>query len=151
MFDRRQCMFGLVAATVAVGAGARPAAKTLVKVFKSPTCGCCTAWVAHLRKAGFAVRVADIEDVSPIARKLGVPNDLRSCHTAIAGGYFIEGHVPAGDIARLLRDRPKALGIAVPGMPLGSPGMEQGGRVQPYETLLVAKNGSRRRFAFHTA
>ena len=97
------------------------------------------------------MRVADIDDVSPIARKLGVPNDLRSCHTAIAGGYFVEGHVPAKDIARLLREQPKALGIAVPGMPLGSPGMEQGGRVQPYETMLVAKNGSRRRFALHTA
>ncbi|MEO7634189.1 MAG: DUF411 domain-containing protein [Sphingomicrobium sp.] len=149
MFDRRQCLVGIAAFAVSAGASAKAATKTLIKVAKSPSCGCCTAWVEHLRGAGFAVQVANVDDVSPIARRLGVPDDLRSCHVAIAGGYFIEGHVPAADIARLLREKPKALGIAVPGMPNGSPGMDAGGRGERFYTMLVAKGGGRRRFAVH--
>ena len=150
MFDRRLFVAGIAAAAVSVVAGAKPARGALVKVYKSPSCGCCSAWVEHLRKAGFAVAVANLDDVTPVARKLGVPDDLRSCHTGVVGGYFVEGHVPAADIAKLLRDKPRARGIAVPGMPMGSPGMEAGGRVQPYETVLVGKDGRRRRFAFHS-
>ena len=139
----------LALAPLALIACAEAAAATVVEVVKSPYCGCCTQWVEHLRAAGFEVRVTDIEDVTPTARRLGVPDDLRSCHTASAGGYAIEGHVPAADIRRLLAERPDAAGIAVPGMPIGSPGMEQGERRQRYATILFGRDGSRRLFAQH--
>lgn len=139
----------LALAPLALIACAEAAAATVVEVVKSPYCGCCTQWVEHLRAAGFEVRVVDIEDVTPTARRLGVPDDLRSCHTASVGGYAIEGHVPAADIRRLLAERPDAAGIAVPGMPIGSPGMEQGERRQRYATILFGRDGSRRLFAQH--
>lgn len=113
-----------------------------VAVYKSPTCGCCTDWVAHLRANGFKVEAHDLNDVSPIRRRYGVPSALASCHTAMVGGYAIEGHVPASDIKRLLRERPKAIGLSVPGMVIGSPGMEQG-TPQPYETLIFDERGHR--------
>jgi hypothetical protein len=118
-------------------------------VVKSPSCGCCNAWVAHLRGAGFQVSVTNVADVTPMARRLGVPDDLRSCHTASVGGYAIEGHVPAADIRRLLADRPHAAGLAVPGMPMGAPGMAQGGMRQPYQTILFTRTGRRTVFARH--
>ena len=118
-----------------------------VTVYKSPTCGCCTEWVAHLRANGFKVEAHDMNDVSPIRRRYGVPGALASCHTALVGGYAIEGHVPAADIKRLLRERPKVIGLSVPGMVAGSPGMEQG-TAQPYETLAFDANGYRT-FARH--
>ena len=139
----------LALAPLALIACAEAAAATVVEVVKSPYCGCCSQWVEHLRAAGFEVRVTDIEDVTPTARRLGVPDDLRSCHTASVGGYAVEGHVPAADIRRLLAERPDAAGIAVPGMPIGSPGMEQGERRQRYATLLFGRDGSRRLFAQH--
>jgi hypothetical protein len=105
--------------------------------------------VAHLRQAGFRVTISHVADLTPTARRLGVPDDLRSCHTASVGGYAIEGHVPAADIRRLLAERPDATGIAVPGMPIGSPGMEQGERRQRYATILFGRDGSRRLFAQH--
>ena len=116
---------------------------------KSPTCGCCTAWVTHLRQSGFRVTVAHVNDLTPTARRLGVPDDLRSCHTASVGGYAIEGHVPAADIRRLLRERPAAAGIAVPGMPMGSPGMEHGSHREAYNTILFTRAGRRTVFARH--
>lgn len=112
-----------------------------VTVYKSKYCGCCSAWVEHLRSSGFRVIARDVGDVIALREKLGVPNDLGSCHTATVAGYAIEGHVPAGDIRRLLRERPRARGLAVPGMPLGSPGME-GPRRDPYQTLLFQGDGS---------
>lgn len=119
-------------------------------VHKSPTCGCCEVWVKHLRDAGFAVKVQDTHNMSPVKQRLGVPAQLASCHTAQIAGYFIEGHVPMADIRRLLAERPKALGLAVPGMPAGSPGMEQpSGEVEPYEVLLVAGDGGTKVFASH--
>ena len=118
-------------------------------VYKSPYCGCCGAWVEHVKTSGLATTVKEMEDVTPIAKKLGVPDDMRSCHTAVIEGYFIEGHVPAADIRKLLRERPKARGITVPGMPIGSPGMEQGDRRDAYDTLLVLADGSSRVFAKH--
>jgi hypothetical protein len=121
----------------------------VVTVVKSPSCGCCNAWVAHLRSAGFQVRITDVADVTPTARRLGVPDDLRSCHTASVGGYAIEGHVPATDIRRLLAQRPAAAGLAVPGMPMGSPGMEHGGHRERYQTILFTRAGQRRVFATH--
>ena len=110
------------------------AAQTL-EVYKSPYCGCCGAWVDHMREAGFAVSVIEQEDLSPVKARLGVPAALQSCHTAVIEGYVIEGHVPAADVARLLAARPMATGLAVPGMPIGSPGMERGARRDPYDVI----------------
>ncbi|HMN43511.1 MAG TPA: DUF411 domain-containing protein [Povalibacter sp.] len=114
----------------------------IVRVNKTPTCGCCGLWVQHLEKAGFRTEVRDFDDLAPLKQRLGVPASLSSCHTAEVGGYFIEGHVPAADIQRLLKDRRKGKGLAVPGMPAGSPGMEvSSGRVDRYEVLLVRIDG----------
>ena len=112
-----------------------------IAVYKSPTCGCCSAWVEHLRKNGFETRVHEVPDVSPYKDKYGVPEALASCHTAVVAGYTIEGHVPAADIRRLLRERPNGKGIAVPAMPLGSPGMP-GPRNDPFQTLLFDASGN---------
>ena len=117
-----------------------------VEVWKDPNCGCCKDWVTYLEANGFQVRVHDSGNNAARAR-LGIPEKLGSCHTAQVGGYAIEGHVPARDIHRLLKERPKAVGLAVPGMPVGSPGMDApiyGGRKDPYDVLLVLKNGSSR-------
>lgn len=119
-----------------------------VEVFKSPYCGCCEKWVDHMRKAGFDVVTKDVNDV-PAARKLtGMPERFGSCHTAKVGGYVVEGHVPAADVQRLLKEKPKAVGLAAPGMPQGSPGMETN-HPQPYDTLLVQADGSYKVFAKH--
>ena len=136
-------------APLALLACAQAAAAATIEVVKSPYCGCCTHWVDYLRRAGFEVRVVEAEDVSPAARRLGVPDNLRSCHTASIQGYAIEGHVPAEDIRRLLAERPDAAGLAVPGMPAGSPGMEQGNVRQPYSTILFRRDGRREMFARH--
>lgn len=119
-------------------------------VHKSPACGCCLAWADQMRGAGFDVQIRDVEDLTPIKARLGVPAQSASCHTAEIDGYFVEGHVPAEDIERLLAERPEAKGLAVPGMPLGSPGMEvPSGAIQPYEVLLVHDDGSTEVFAQH--
>ena len=110
----------------------------VLKVYKSPSCGCCSAWVSHMRSAGFRVVAADITDLRPIKKKFRVAPELRACHTAVIDGYVIEGHVPAREVIRLLKDRPKAIGLAVPGMPIGSPGMEQGGRRDPFQVILFS-------------
>lgn len=127
----------------------RAQGKPRVEVWKDPDCGCCQAWVHHLEGHGFQVRVHN--DGNGKARgRLGIPDALGSCHTAVVGGYAIEGHVPAADIHRLLRERPAAIGLAVPGMPVGSPGMDggvYGGRKDAYAVLLVARDGSTRVFS----
>lgn len=146
MLNRRVFMVGVL---VSLASCASAAEATAIHVYKTPTCGCCTAWVKYLRAHGFEVQVTDLDDVTPMAMKLGVPANLRSCHTAKVGGYFVEGHVPAADIRKLLKDRPRAAGIAVPGMPVGSPGMDQGGQSGSFETLLVNRQGGVRRFAAH--
>lgn len=120
----------------------------VVEVFKSPTCGCCSKWVDHLKSQGFKVNAHDVADVNAERKRLGMPERYSSCHTASVGGYVVEGHVPAADIQRLLKEKPKAVGIAVPSMPPGSPGMESPRPVN-YETLLVQKDGSNRVFAKH--
>jgi hypothetical protein len=102
-----------------------------------------------MREAGFNVQVRNVEDVSPTAKRLGVPDDLRSCHTSEIGGYVIEGHVPAADVKRLLATKPKMVGLAVPGMVVGSPGMEQGNHSEPYQTVAFDRTGRRRVFASH--
>jgi len=118
-------------------------------VTRSPTCGCCGAWVERMQAAEFAVVTRIAADVTPTARRLGVPDRLRSCHTAEIGGYAIEGHVPAADIKRMLAEKPRAAGIAVPGMPMGSPGMEHGGHAERYQTVLFDRAGKTRVFASH--
>lgn len=119
-----------------------------IEVFKSPYCGCCEEWVQHLRKNGFQVTTHDVNDVPAARKRLGMPERLGSCHTARVEGYVVEGHVPAADIQRLLKEKPKALGIAVPAMPPGSPGMETSKPV-PYSTLLVQKDGATQVFERH--
>ncbi len=119
-----------------------------IEVWKSPDCGCCGAWVDHLKAAGFDVKVNNVGDIDAARQRNGVPQALAACHTARAGGYAIEGHVPAADIRRLLKERPKAAGLAVPGMPLGAPGMESpDGRAQAYDVLLFGGDGKPRRFS----
>jgi hypothetical protein len=120
----------------------------LVEVWKDPSCGCCGDWIRHLQAAGFAVKVNDTGNTA-MRKRLGIDIKYGSCHTALIGGYAIEGHVPARDIHRLLKERPAALGLAVPGMPVGSPGMDgevYGGRKDPYDVLLLARGGGARVF-----
>ena len=116
-------------------------------VYKSATCGCCSKWVDHLRANGLDVKTHNVENVNAYKTRHGVPADLGSCHTATVGGYVIEGHVPAQDIKRLLKERPKVVGLAVPNMPLGSPGMEQGDMKQPYDVFSFDKAGNRSVYA----
>jgi hypothetical protein len=130
----------------AVAAGQRPQTPT-IEVYKDPTCGCCALWVKHLEANGFATRVKDVEDIAGFKTQHGVPAKTRSCHTAVVNGYVIEGHVPAADVKRLLKDRPMVTGLAVPGMPVGSPGMEVGNTVQPYDVLTFDKQGQTRVYA----
>jgi hypothetical protein len=133
-------------------AALRPFAQSgaAVQVYKDPTCGCCALWVEHLRKAGFTATVTDVEDMTALKTKHGVPPRARSCHTAVTGDYVIEGHVPAADVQRLLKERPSVVGIGVPGMPIGSPGMEVAGvKPQPYDVLAFDKAGQTTVFASH--
>ncbi|HWJ59423.1 MAG TPA: DUF411 domain-containing protein [Sphingomicrobium sp.] len=138
-----------VIAPLALLACAEVASASTIMVTKTATCPCCKDWVEHMKKAGFKVQVRDVEDLTPLARKLGVPDALRSCHTSQVGGYVIEGHVPAADVKRLLAAKPKAAGLTVPGMVAGSPGMDQGPMKMPYKVLLFQKNGSTKVFAAH--
>ena len=119
-----------------------------VEVFKVATCGGCKKWAAHLREAGFTVNTHDVADAGEYRRRAGLPEGVASCHTALVGGYAIEGHVPASDVKRLLAEKPRALGIAVPNMPNGSPGMESP-RPVPYDVLIVGTDGSVRTYAQH--
>ena len=112
-----------------------------VEVFKSPTCECCGAWVEHLRAAGFVVKVTNVGDTTAARKRFGMPDTFGSCHTATVGGYVVEGHVPAADVKRLLSSRPSALGLSVPGMVPGSPGMEVGDRRDPYDVFIVDRSG----------
>lgn len=116
------------------------AATPQVQVYKTKTCGCCSKWVDHLKANGFSATVTDVPSTADYRKKYGVPDQLLSCHTAVVDGYTVEGHVPAADIHRMLKQKPKAKGLAVPGMPLGSPGMEADRR-QPYSVLLFQSNG----------
>lgn len=136
----------VLAASGVLGLGALPVARAqqalpTVTVYKSPICGCCGEWVKHMKGSGFAVQTHEVADTAPIRRKLGVPDEIASCHTAVVGGYLIEGHVLAADVKRLLREKSKAKGLAVPGLVVGSPGMEQG-RPQPYATIAFGEHGS---------
>lgn len=120
-------------------------------VYKSASCGCCRQWIDHVRASGITVRAVDTEDLGTVKREMGVPAALSSCHTAVIGSYIIEGHVPASDVKRALRERPRVRGLAVPGMPIGSPGMEQGppAGYDRYDVIAFEANGTQRVFATH--
>lgn len=140
--NRRQFLntagaLGALAALPALGASRLPQ----VHVFKSPTCGCCGAWVEHMKSAGFSVKVTEVSDAAVERKRLGIPERLGSCHTATVGGYVLEGHVPAAEVKRLLTTKPKAVGLAVPGMPQSAPGMNVPGMKDPYQVLLVDASG----------
>lgn len=126
----------LLVGTVTPATWAQSAAP-VIDVYKSPTCGCCVKWIDHLKANGFTVRSHDSHDMARHKERLGIPAGYASCHTAEVGGYVIEGHVPAKDIKRLLKEKPLARGLSVPGMPIGSPGMEQGSHSDPYEVILL--------------
>jgi hypothetical protein len=147
---RRTLLLGLAALPFAALAQKQAAPKVLVEVWKDPNCGCCKDWVSHLEAAGFAVKVNETGNET-VRAKLGIPQKLGSCHTALVGGYAVEGHVPAADIRKLLKDKPQAVGLTVPGMPVGSPGMDgaiYGKRRDPYDVLLVLdKSGATRVFS----
>ena len=141
-----------VAAVGLLGAAAaqqKPAAP-LVEVFKSPTCGCCMNWVEHLRASGFNVHTTDVNDMVAIKKSRGVPAEVQSCHTGVVNGYVVEGHVPAADVHRMLKEKPAIAGIAVGGMPVGSPGMESPYvKAEPFNVMSFDKSGATRVFAKH--
>jgi hypothetical protein len=141
----------LIAALVAVNSPAsaqRPA--STVQVYKSPTCGCCANWVKHLQQHGFKTQVTETENVADIKAQHKVPARAQSCHTAVVDGYVLEGHVPASDVQRLLKERPAVIGLAVPGMPIGSPGMEVPNvKPQAYDVVTFDKQGQLKVFASH--
>ena len=150
--QRRQFLAWLGAAPVAASLGTPSfaAAGPVVEVWKDPNCACCKEWIAHLRNAGFTVTAHDSGNAAARA-KAGIAAQYGSCHTALVDGYAIEGHVPVREIQRLLRERPTAIGLAVPGMVIGSPGMEQGGRVDPYTVLLLQRDGGSSSYAKYRA
>lgn len=138
----------LAAFCLSTGLAAAQASLPLVTMYKHEGCGCCGLWASHLEKNGFKTKSHEVKDVSVVRRAGKIPDAARSCHTAFVGKYAIEGHVPASAIQRLLKEQPKAAGLAVAGMPAGSPGMEGAGKV-PYEVLLVMEDGSTRVFSRH--
>ena len=136
---------GLTAVAMVAAVAQKPAEPQapagVMTVYKTPTCGCCKLWIDHMTAAGFQVRAVDMEDITEVKQASGVPMRLRTCHTAIIDGYVVEGHVPADLVKKMLAEKPKVAGIAVPGMPVGSPGMEQGSQKDPYDVLLFDKTG----------
>ncbi len=152
MVTRREWLrvaLGGAAATMATGMLTVPAfaaAPTAITVYKSPTCGCCTKWIDHLEAHGFVVSAHDLDDMSEVKATFGVPAELESCHTATVGKYVVEGHVPADLIQKMLKDAPAIAGLAVPGMPMGSPGME-GARKDAYDVIAFDRKGTRSVYA----
>ena len=143
---RRSALFAAVASLLQTGT-ASAGEKEVITVHKDPTCGCCSGCVEHLQKAGFGTKVLDTKDLDAVKKRLGVPDDLAACHTAEMAGYIVEGHVPAAALKRLLAEKPKAAGLAVPGMPVGSPGME-GGKPEKYDVILFGPEGRRTYMSF---
>lgn len=139
--SRRTFLLGTLAFATTIAWANSPSLE--IEVWKSPTCGCCRDWIDHLARDGIAARVNDVGNTSA-RHRLGIPMEVGSCHTGLIAGYAIEGHVPARDIRRLLREKPDAVGLAVPGMPVGSPGMDgpvYGGRRDPFDVLLIDRRG----------
>jgi hypothetical protein len=145
---RRSFLALLPAATLAGPSWAAATEKLIV--YKSPSCGCCTGWVTAMTSAGFSAEIISRDDISPVWRERGVADDFASCHAAEIGGYIVIGHIPPADVRRLLAERPNAIGLSVPGMPMGSPGMERpDGRREPFGTLLLLEGGRTQVFAQH--
>lgn len=149
-----QMSSALLGSTALFGANASALTYPTVEVWKTATCGCCHDWVDHMQANGFKVVTHDVSEVDKAAKRasVGIPAQLGSCHTAQVNGYALEGHVPASDVHRLLKERPKAAGLTVPGMPIGSPGMDgpvYGGRQDKYATLLVLRDGRSSVFQAH--
>lgn len=138
----------LLAAALGLPALAARADGPVVEVWKTPRCGCCVKWIEHLEAAGFTVQPYDVMDLSEVKRQNRIPRDMESCHTATVGGYVVEGHVPAADVARLLREKPALRGLAVPGMPLGSPGMESA-TPEPYVVYTLTESGAGAEWSRH--
>lgn len=156
MIDMRKTYLIAAVLAVFVTAGASSGAQQpklsalpAMQVYKTPTCGCCSKWVDHMRAAGFTVQAKDIsqDELNAVKAKYGVPDSAHSCHTASLGGYVVEGHIPADAVKKMLKERPRVVGIAVPGMPIGSPGMEvPGARTRPYDVLTFDKTGATKVF-----
>ena len=144
----RILMVALAVAMVVPQIAARAQQTPAIEVYKAPTCGCCNKWVEHLRSNGFAVRTINLDRLADVKARHGVPGRVQSCHTGLIDGYVIEGHVPASDIHALLKKRPSVVGLAVPGMPIGSPGME-GPNARPYDVVTFDKQGRSEVFATH--
>jgi len=142
VFTRRTALTLMAYAVAVPIVGIWAAENQVITVHKDPNCGCCTGWVRHLQKAGFTVKTIETAALDEVKTRLGVPADLAACHTAQVSGYLVEGHVPAVALKRFLGEKPNAAGLAVPGMPVGSPGME-GGTPQPYEVVLFGPTGRR--------
>ena len=146
----RRGFAGAALGALTVPAAAQEAAKPRLIVYKASGCSCCEVWIKSMWRAGYAPQVIVVDDLSPQWRSRGVPDQLSSCHMGLVGGYVTVGHVPPADVDRLLRERPKAIGVSVPGMPDGSPGMERpDGKTEPYETLLMLPGGKYRVYARH--
>jgi len=146
---RRAVAVVMTVLTLTIGGRVLAQKGTPITVFKTPTCGCCGKWVEHLRANGFAPDVTELDDLAEVQAKYKVPAEARSCHTAFVGGYVVEGHVPASEIRKLLREEPAVLGIAAPGMPPGSPGMESSA-ARPYDVVTFDKAGKLKVFSTQT-
>jgi hypothetical protein len=146
MISRRQFLVSAAALVAARRVALAEAPPSVLTVYKDPNCGCCAKWVTHMSQNGFVVTVRDTSDMDEIKKTMGVPASLQSCHTGIIDKYVIEGHIPADVVKKFLDAKPKDLGIAVPGMPAGSPGMEMG-RVDKYDIVAFTREGKTRVFA----
>ena len=144
MPNRRQFLAASAALLVSRRLVAEAAAPSVITVYKDAGCGCCKDWIKHLSKNGFVVNAQDVQKIDDIKRTMFVPESVWSCHTAVVDRYVIEGHVPAKDIKKLLADKPKLQGLAVPGMPVGAPGMEQGDRKDHYDVVAFTREGQSR-------
>lgn len=146
----RKCLVVLCSAAFVLTAGAITHADEVITMYKNTYCGCCERWAEHMRRAGFEVNVVNMQDIAPLNERIGIPQNVESCHTAKLGNYYIVGHVPVADIFKLLDEKPDVMGISVPGMPVGTPGMEMPG-VAPdqYDSVLFNKNGATRIYVSH--
>lgn len=138
----KQVLFGAILLLIFPALWAQATPEHELTVYKTPWCGCCSMWAEYMDNNGFSVVTIEVENIEAYKQKHGVPRNLASCHTAIVEGYVIEGHVPAADVLNLLREKPEIVGLTVPGMPIGSPGMEQGSRVQAYDVIAIRKDGT---------
>ena len=147
-FSRRGFGAAIAAAAATHGAAAHAAPGPAITIYKSNGCTCCEGWIAHMKGAGYRPKVIPIDNLMPVWRRHGVPDELSSCHLGLVGGYVTVGHVPAADVSRMLREKPKAIGLTVAGMPIGSPGMESNnGKREAFDTLLLLPGGKTRVYA----